>query len=251
MKRERTCGTRQQTQEESLVIENANYVLRCADAVLSVDLSSIRPSSVRQFAVGWLRAAFEQSRAIAKLTTTGLGHVTAPNKRVFWELALRLLWLSSIPQQERAEAAETMLANDRRNETNTHRHLQEVDLESDIDVAAMEAVVLNETSNKELREQARNLTEAVKSIELDSARIYQLWRQDSTLVHASGFLAGYYAPSGGRVLRTGMPPNSDPDLEIHRLVSMLIVFTVSRILREEGVDRELAIAPMMAFLKVQ
>lgn len=251
MKRRRAGGTRQQPQEESIVIENADHVLRSADAVLSVDLSSIQPGSVRQFAVGWLRAAFEQSRAIAKLTTTGLGYLAAPNKRVFWELALRLLWLESLPQHNRAEAAETMLAKDRWSETKTLQYLQELELQSDIDAAAMKAVLLNETSSKKLREQARNVAEAAKSIGLNGARIYQLWRQDSTWTHASGFLAGYHAPSGGSILRDGKPPNSDPDLEIHRLVSALMVFTVSRILREEGVERELAIAPMIAFFEVK
>lgn len=78
--------------------------------------------------------------------------------------------------------------------------------------------------------------------------IYRLWREDSTWAHATGFLAGKYAPnSDGDKMGKGNPPHIDPDLEAHRLTAMALVATVSDILTDEGAPNELANAPFVAY----
>ncbi|WP_404286048.1 hypothetical protein [Glutamicibacter arilaitensis] len=231
---------------------NADFALRSADAVLAVDLSEVPLSRVNQFAVGWMRAAFEQSRVIAILTKGGMGHATAPNRRAFWELAVRLLWLAGIDRSERAKAADTMLANGRSTEKTTHTHMQSMGIPSDIDIAAMEEFVLDTSSEKAMREQAKNLTEAVKATELNLGVIYRLWREDSTWAHASGFLAGRYAPAeSDDTMGVGKPPHIDNDLEAHRLATMAIVFCAGYILTDEGVPSELASASTVAFYQAR
>lgn len=250
MSGKRAKAKRQAHRERPAHIVNAEYVLRSANAVLAVDLSEVPASHVNQFAIGWMRAAFEQSRIIANLTSSGMGHAAAPNRRAFWELVLRLLWLGDMPQAQRETAADTMLANDRATETATDKHMREMGLESNIDVAVMEEFVLNVSDDKRLKSQARTLTEAAKSTELNSGAVYRLWREDSTWAHATGFLAGYYAPAGETTVGEGKPPIIDHDLEAHRLATMFIVFAVGFLLKDEGVSADLAAAPAVAFLRV-
>lgn len=107
-------GSRSKKQRQAQLMHpaylvNADFALRSADAVLSVDLSEVPLSRVNQFAVGWMRAASEQSRVIAKLTKLGMAHATTPNRRAFWELGLRLLWFAGMAPSEREKAADTML----------------------------------------------------------------------------------------------------------------------------------------------
>lgn len=250
MSGKRAKAKRQAHRERPAHIVNAEYVLRSANAVLAVDLSEVPASHVSQFAIGWMRAAFEQSRIIANLISSGIGHAAAPNRRAFWELVLRLLWLGDMPQAQRETAADTILANDRATETATDKHMREMGLESNIDVAVMEEFVLNVSDDKRLKSQAKILTEAAKSTELNSGAVYRLWREDSTWAHATGFLAGYYAPAGETTVGEGKPPIIDHDLEAHRLATMFIVFAVGFILKDEGVSADLAAAPAVAFHRV-
>lgn len=247
MSEKRAKANRRAERERPAHIVNADYVLRSANAVLGVDLSEVPVSHVNQFAVGWMRAAFEQSRVIANLTVAGLGHAAAPNRRAFWELVLRLLWLGDMPQEQREAATDTMLAHDRATEVTTDKHMREMGLESLIDIAAMEDFFLNASDDKQLKAQAKILTEAAKSTDMNSGVIYRLWREDSTWSHATGFLAGYYAPAGETTIEEGKPPTIDHDLEAHRLATTFIVFAVGYILTDEGVATELAAAPAVAF----
>lgn len=248
----RSKKQRQAQRERPAHLVNADYALRSADSVLAVDLSQVPPSHVNQFAVGWMRAAFEQSRVIANLTAAGMGHASAPNRRTFWELTLRLLWLADMQQSEREQAADTMLAHGRSTEATTHRHMQSMGIPSDIDIAEMEAFVLNTSEEKQMKDQAKNLTEAVKAAELNLGMIYRLWREDSTWSHATGFLAGYYAPAEeDDTMGAGRPPEIDPDLEAHRLATMSIVVSAGYILTAEGVPSELASAAAVAFCEVR
>lgn len=64
---------RQSKRERPDYLESADYTLRAANAVLAVDLGEVPVSRVSQLAVGQLRAAFEQSRIIAILTSLGIG----------------------------------------------------------------------------------------------------------------------------------------------------------------------------------
>lgn len=247
----RAAKQRQAKQERPAHLINADYALRSADAVLSVDLSEVQISRVNQFAVGWMRAAFEQSRVIARLTKAGMGHAAAPNRRAFWELSIRLLWFADLAKSERGTAADTMLEHGRSTEKTTHSHMQSMGIPSDIDIAAMEDFVLDAAKEKAMQQQAKNLTEAVKATEINLGMIYRLWREDSTWAHATGFLAGSYAPlEGGNTIGVGKPRDVDRDLEAHRLASVAVVFSVGYILADEGVPRDIASAVEVAFYKV-
>jgi hypothetical protein len=238
---------RKAQRERPAHIVNAGYALRSADAVLAVDLSMVSVSHVNQFTVGWMRAAFEQSRIIANLTAAGMGHAAAPNRRAFWELVLRLLWLGDMPQERREAAADTMLAHERRLQETTDKHMHDMGLEWLVGVASMEEFILNASEDKQLKDQARSLTDAAKSTSLNSGVIYRLWREDSTWAHATGFLAGYYAPAGDKTIGEDTPPEVDSDLEAHRLATMFVVFAVGFLLKGEGVPDEVANAPAIAF----
>ncbi|TJY67331.1 hypothetical protein E4J89_15725 [Arthrobacter sp. CAU 1506] len=115
---------RQSKREHPEYLKSASDTLRAAEAVLAVDLGMVPVTRVSQFAVGWLRAAaFEQSRVIATLTASQMGHAAAPNRRAFWELTIRMLWLGDMPQDDRAKAADTMLHHDRTNEAKTDEYM--------------------------------------------------------------------------------------------------------------------------------
>lgn len=179
-----------------------------------------------------------------------MGHAIAPNRRAFWELTVRLLWFAGLARSDRGKAADTMLAHGRTTEKTTHAHMQSMGIPSDIDISAMEDFVLDASSEKAMREQAKNLTEAVRAAQINLGVNYRLWREDSTWTHASGFLAGSYAPAeGGDRMGVGRPRHIDRDLEAHRLATMAIVFSVGFILADEGVPSELASAPSVAFYK--
>jgi len=240
---------RQSKRERPSYLASADYTLRAANAVLAVDLGEVPVSRVSQFAVGWLRATFEQSRIIAILTASGLGHAAAPNRRAFWELTIRLLWLGDMPQSDRASAADTMLDNERKTETKTDEYMRANGLPSDIDVTEMEAFVLNVSKDK-LKSEATNLTHAVKGAGTNLWMVYRLWRADSTWSHATGFLAGSYAPTNDDdTMGTGEPPHIDLNLEAHKAAAMVITATVGDILMAEGAPSDLAGGPMVAYLQ--
>lgn len=246
----RAKRNRQTKRENSEYPESAEHTLRAANAVLAVDLGEVPVTRVSQFAVGWLRAAFEQSRIIATLTASGLGHAAAPNRRAFWELTIRMLWIGDLPPSDRATAADMMLDNERTNETKTDKYMRENGLPSNIDVAEMEAFLLNVSEDKLLKAKAKNLTEAVKGTEMNLWTVYRLWREDSTWTHATGFLAGRYAPSNDDgTMGAGEPPHIDLDLEAHRYAAMVFTATVADILKAEGATSKLASAPLVAYFE--
>lgn len=252
MSGKRAKAERRSKQQLSSSLANSERSVRAANAVLGVDMDSVTVSRVSQFALGWMRAAFEQSRIIANLTSSGMGHAAAPNRRTFWEIALRIVWLANMPQSEREGAADAMLDHHRSTAASTSKHMNGLGFETDIDVVEMNDFPLNVPDDKVLREQAKNLAKAIHDDaaahdKVNMAFVYRLWREDSMYAHASGFLAGFYAPAHLETVGTGTPPTIDPDLEAHRLVAMLIVFTASHLLVDEGVPRDLAIAPVVAF----
>jgi hypothetical protein len=238
---------RQSKRELPQHLASADYTLRAANAVLALDLGSVPVTRVSQFAVGWLRAAFEQSRVIATLTASEMGHAAAPNRRAFWELTIRMLWLGDLSQADRAKAADTMLDHDRTNETKTDAYMRENNLPSNIDVAEMETFILDVSEDQLFKKRAKVLTEAVKGGD-NLWIIYRLWRDDSKWSHATGFLAGSYAPTGDEgTMGSANPPHIDRELEAHRLAAMVLTATVAGILKGEGASDELAVAPMAAY----
>lgn len=240
---------RQSNRENPEYLESAGDTLRAANAVLAVDLAKVPVTRVSQFAVGWLRAAFEQSRVIATLTASQMGHAAAPNRRAFWELTIRMLWLGDMPQADRAKAADTMLHHDRTNEAKTDEYMRENDLPSNIDAAEMEAFFLDVSEDKLIKEGAKLLTKAVKNAGTNLWMVYRLWRDDSKWSHATGFLAGSYAPTNSDdTMGSGKPPHIDLNLEAHKLAAIVLTATVADILKAEGAADELAVAPMAAYL---
>lgn len=242
---------RRRERQRPMHLVNADYVRRSAEAVLGVNLSEVPPSHVNQFAVGWMRAAFEQSRIIADLSTSGHGYAAAPNRRAFWELALRLLWLGNMPQDQRDSAVDTMLAHSRATESTTDIHMRDMGLDYLVGLGALDEFEHHPTADPKLREQAKNLTAAVQGTELNTGVVYRLWREDSTWAHATGYLAGMYAPENGTLMGSGTPPNIDHDLEAHRLATAAIVVTTGFILNGEGVPSDLATAPSVAYFSVR
>ena len=103
-----------------------------------------------------------------------------------------------------------------------------------------------------MQQQAENLTAAVKATDLYLGVIYRLWPEDSTWTHATGFLAGRYAPAeSDDTMGMGKPPSIYQDLEVHPLTTMAIVVSASHILAEEGVASALAGARLTAFYEVR
>lgn len=68
-------------------IRKANCALAATNRTLAADLSGIPLTRVTQFALGWMRAAFDQSRVIATLTKSGVAAAASPNRRPFAEIA--------------------------------------------------------------------------------------------------------------------------------------------------------------------
>ncbi|MFF2347550.1 hypothetical protein [Pseudarthrobacter sp. NPDC058119] len=240
----------QSERERPEYLASADHTLRAANAILAVNLTGVPATRVSQFAVGWLRAAFEQSRIIAMLTASGLGQAAAPNRRAFWELTIRMLWLRDMPSSDRAMATDTMLDLERMNETKTDKYLRENGLPSNIDVADMEAFILNVSEDKLINTGAQSLTGAVKSTGMNLWTVYHLWREDSTWTHATGFLAGRYAPINVEgTMGLGEPSHTDPNLEAHRYAAIVLAAAVSDILTDEGATSALAAAPLVAYFE--
>jgi hypothetical protein len=76
-----------------------------AERMLSIDMSEIPVTRYRQFIVGWLRAAFAQSLAMATLAQVALAHAGAPNRRSFAEIVIRLQWVRLVIPTDVGEPA--------------------------------------------------------------------------------------------------------------------------------------------------
>lgn len=134
----------------------------------------------------------------------------------------------------------------------THNHMQSMGIPSDIDVRAMEDFVLAASTETAMQQQAKDLTAAVNAANINLGAVYRLWREDSTWTHATGFLAGRYAPAAADdKVGVGEPPHTDPDLEAHRMATMAIVVSASCILTDQGIPGELASAPAVAFYRTR
>ena len=83
-------ATRRAVCDQPDVIRNANFALSATKRALDADLSGIPITRVTQFVIGWMQAAFDQSRVIATLTERGLAAAASPNRRSFAEISVRL-----------------------------------------------------------------------------------------------------------------------------------------------------------------
>ncbi len=230
---------------------NGDYALRSAKAMLGLDLREVALTRVTQFTVGWFRAAFDQSLLISDLTMRGRGPAAAPNRRLFMELAVRLHWLHDLPKGDRPGAVDAALDWERKNREKTFDHMRQMGWESDVDLTEMREFVLNVTENGKVKDQAEKFAAAAYATEVKSAGLYRAWREESSYAHATGFLAGSYAPAEkNRWLGTDRPPVADPDLETHRLTQLFVVVMTCSLLRDEGVPEEVAAKIVDAYLRV-
>lgn len=233
-------------------IANAEMVTRSADAVLNVDLSDLAfRSRTSQVVVGLCRAAFAQSKVIAMLAQADLLSAAAPNRRLVLEIALRLHWLQGLSREERRTAVDTILAKDRQDTHRLLQYLRDEGHEVDFDPTEMDAFQLDEERKGPIHQQATRLNAAVRSSEVTPWSIYSMWLGETQFAHASGNLAGKYAPTHDDLhLSSGVPDPVDPDLEAHRLLQGHIVLTTGYLLVDEGLPQEFAGRIHAAFLAV-
>ncbi|MCU1579982.1 MAG: hypothetical protein JWP19_2186 [Rhodoglobus sp.] len=228
---------------------NAAFLIETAERILRLDLRGVPLTRVAQFIVGWLRAAFEESRAIALLTRAGVAHAAAPNRRSFAEIVVRLQWLHGIASVDRAGALDAMLEDEKDLTRKFFKHLSEMGYDSDADLTAMDELVTEVIEEGRIAHQAKRFVDAAKATNGASVGLYYAWREETQYTHATGALASSYAPDEGGMLGKGTPPVVDPDLDSHRLVTMLSVTLVYHLLIEEGVESDVAKSIVLAFFE--
>lgn len=235
---------RRAVREQPETIRNANYALAATKRALAADLSGIPLTRVTQFVLGWMRAAFDQSRVITTLTKDGLAASASPNRRSFAEIAVRLQWLHMMKQADRAGALDAMLEHERELTEKNQEHLRDMGYASDRDLSKMRELVL-ESAGGALKNQARQFLAAAKSNESLSVGLYAAWRQETQYTHATGAMAVAYAPATGG---DSLPHVMDPDLTSHVYALFLVLTLVFNLLVDEGVDRKSAMVVVDSFL---
>lgn len=225
--------------------EHAGRIITTAERMLALELADIPLARDSQFIIGWMRAAYDQSRVIAKLTSDGLAHAAAPNRRAFSEIAFRLLWLRSLDRGQRAPALDTMIANEKRLTTGFYDTLKEMGYEHEIDLSEMEKVVADVIDDKELRQQVKAVTDAAKAAP-KTLGLYSAWREETQYTHATAHLAVAYAPEEpANRLGRGEPPLQHADLDLHHMVCLLIATLTVELLKDAGVDPDV-VWPIMS-----
>lgn len=243
---------RQTQRERPARIVNAEFVVRSADAVLGVDLSDVEfRSRADQVVVGLCRAAFAQSKVIAALAKADLLSAAAPNRRLVLEIALRLHWLQGLSLEERRKAVDTMLAKDRQDSNRLLAYLRDAGHTSDFDPTEMDSFELDDETKGAIHQQSTRLNVAVDSSEVKPWSIYSMWLGETQFSHASGNLAGKYAPTLDDLhMSIGAPDPMDPDLEAHRLLQVHIVMMTGSLLTDAGLPKEFAGRIAAAFFAI-
>lgn len=240
---------RQAQRERPVRLINADAVARSANAVLGVDLSDYEfRNRTAQVVVGLCRAAFAQSKVVATLAKADLLSAAAPNRRLVLEISLRLHWLEGLSPAERRKAADTMLAKDRADTNKLISYLREDGHEVDFDEDEMNSFQLDDATNGAIHQQATKLRAAVDASGVKPGTIYSMWLEETQSAHASGSLAGKYAPTRDDLhMASGVPDPMDPDLGGHRILQTIIVMATCRILNDEGFPEETANRLAVAF----
>lgn len=235
MSGKRAKAERQSQSEQPTVLVNAEWIVRSAEAVLAVDLADVPLTRVTQFIVGWCRAAFAQSQVVGQLAISGTPSASAPNRRLFAELAIRLQWMLDLPKEVRPAAVDEILEVAREAKRGTLNHLRDMGWDVGFDPTEMDAFVLARATG-DVKNQARKFTAAAHATEVKNGPVFAMWREDSYLAHPTGPLAGEYAPAiDNEVLGQGLPGVVDHDLAGHRDISMLVIMTTCSLLINEGV----------------
>lgn len=247
MSGKRARSERRSVSNEDPGTRHARAALASAEQILALDLTSVPCARLTQVIVGWMRAAFEQSRVIANHALAGLSHAAAPNRRAFIEITTRIQWLHSIPADERARVVETLIEEDRVQTRKAARHLSDMGYDSPVDLSDMESMILDAHTNGPHHQQAQQFLAAVRALQGQAAGLYYAWREDTQYTHATSVVAVAHAPEREGLLATARPRVPDPDLETHRLATALIVTLVARMLMDVGVDPDRATVVMNAF----
>lgn len=223
--------------------------MRAADAVLAVDMSDVLiRNRVPQTVVGWCRAVFAQIRAIGILIDAGVDSSHGPNQRLVFEAAVRLVWLNSLDVEQRGSAVDEMLGHECKNTKRTIDGARAAGFDADFDLDEMLEFPLDSKGAGRLYEEAKNF--AAASTASGSEVIYSLWREASGLAHASGRLAGDYAPVTDRsTIGTGKPAPLDQDHESLADVMLLTVVLTAGLLVDEGISRDHAARFTNAYLR--
>jgi hypothetical protein len=209
-------------------------MIEASERVVTLDLGDIPLSRTAQFIVGWLRAAFEESRAIAVLTREGLAHAAAPNRRSFAELVLRLQWLTSIKPESRAGVLDGMIEEEKELTRKFFSHLRDMGFESEVDLSDMEDVLTQVVDDKQLILQAKTTLNAAKATDGAAIGMYYSWREETQYTHATAQLAAAYAPDEAGRLGSGTPPVVDLDFEAHRMATLLAIALAYQLLVDDG-----------------
>jgi hypothetical protein len=238
---------RQSEKDLQSEVSDAIFAIETAQRMLALDMSSVPLTRAAQFIVGWLRAAFAQSRAIAILTSANLSSAAAPNRRSFAEIVVRLLWVHDLPGKDRSGAMDAMIDEEKEQTLKFVKHLDDMGVMLEIDLTDMDNLVTESIEDPRIRHQARNFIDAAKSTEGRSAGLYYSWREETQYTHATGALAAAYAPDVRGELGAGQPPVVDPTLTTHRTATLLVVTLAYGLLVEEGVEQQDATRIVDAF----
>ena len=230
---------------------NAEYAMESSKRVLAVDFSDVPLTRTTQFVVGWLRASFEQSRVIATLAVSNMSPAAGPNRRLFAEIALRLQWLHDLTPEERGGAVDAMLEQEREQTLKTAEHMRNMGWEGEVDFTEMNAFILEVTKNGRIKDQARKIAAAAHSTEVKNVGLFAAWREESSYAHATGYLAGAYAPSDHDTVGSGAPAVIDATLEAHRMGTIFVVFLAYRLLIESETPEPIAMRFVNAFFELR
>lgn len=224
--------------------EQAARIIATADRMLALDLSYIPAAYDSQFIIGWMRAAYEQSKVIATLTAQGLAHAAAPNRRAFMEIAFRLLWLRTLDVEKRGPVLEGFIVREKNLTTGFYDTLKEMGYEYEFDLSEMDEVVADMLEDKELRQQVKAVTDAAKAAPI-TLGLFSAWREETQYTHATGHLAVAYAPKteNDRVGRDE-PPIQHGDLDTHHMVTFLVGTLVADLLKDAGLSQK-AVEPIL------
>lgn len=234
----RRAKTRRRAATLSLEQEQAARIIATADRMLALDLSCVPAAYDSQFIIGWMRAAYEQSKVIATLTVQGLAHAAAPNRRAFVEVAFRLLWLRTLDVEKRGPVLEGFIVREKNLTTGFYDTLKEMGYDHGVDLSAMDEVIADMLEDKQLRQQVKAVTDAAKAAPV-TLGLYSAWREESQYTHATAHLAVAYAPKtvDDQVGRDS-PPTQHADLDTHHMVTLLVATVVVELLRDAGVSSE-------------
>lgn len=102
-----------------------------------------------------------------------------------------------------------------------------------------------------IHQQATKLKAAVDSNAVEPWAIYSMWLRDTQRPHASGNLAGQYAPTLDSLYTSSDTPDSmDPALEAHSLLQVHILMLTSHLLTHGGLSLEFARRIEVAFFAI-